>query len=130
MDARTNAPSTPFVYDAVAMHVDVRKHNDVVIVDFEGRLVSGDGDEVLAKVVDELLAENYKKILLNLSEVEYIDSMGLGELVQSYKLAQRFGASLHLLQPRDRVKKSLHLTKLLPLFPIHETETDALKSLE
>lgn len=110
------------------MHVDVRKQNDVVIVDFEGRLVAGDGDEVLAKVVDELLAENYKKILLNLSEVDYIDSMGLGELVQSYKLAQRFGAALHLLQPRDRVKKSLHLTKLLPLFPIHENEADALKS--
>lgn len=110
------------------MHVDVRKTGDVVIVDFEGRLVAGDGDEVLSQVVDELLAENYRKILLNLSGVDYIDSMGLGELVQSYKVAQRLGASLHLLQPRDKVRKTLHLTKLLPLFPIHETEEDALKS--
>jgi anti-anti-sigma factor len=110
------------------MNVDVRKMGDVVIVDFKGRLVAGDGDEILSQVIDELLAEDYRKILLNLSEVEAIDSMGLGELVQSYKIAQRFGAAIHLLQPRDRVKKSLHLTKLLPLFPVHETEEEAVKS--
>ena len=110
------------------MNVDVRKENDVVIVDFSGRLAAGVGDELLLKVVSELLAEDYRKILLNLSEVDYIDSMGLGELVQSYKSAQRHGASLKLLRPQERVRKSLHLTALLPLFEVHETEAAALES--
>jgi anti-sigma B factor antagonist len=110
------------------MKIDVRKANDVVIVDFEGRLAIGVGDEVLSEVVNELLTEGYKKILLNLSEVDFIDSSGLGELVQSMKMSQRVGASLHLLKPQDRVRKTLNLTKILPMFPIHETESDALAS--
>lgn len=111
-----------------AMKVDVRKSDDVIIVDFEGRLVLGDGDEVLAAVVDELLAEDYRKILLNLGNVEYIDSNGLGELVQSLKLAQRFGATMKLLRPQDRVRKTLTLTKMLPLFEVYESEEDAVAS--
>jgi anti-sigma B factor antagonist len=110
------------------MHVDVRKHEDVVIVDFEGRLAAGVGDEILFEVVNELLTEGYQKILLNLTEVEYIDSMGLGELVQSLRLAQRHNASLRLLKPQDRIRKTLHLTKLLPFFPIYDSEGEALSS--
>lgn len=110
------------------MHVDVRKIGDVVIVDFTGPLVVGVGDEVLSAVINELLAEGYKKILLNLSAVEHIDSSGLGELVQSYKTCQRLGATLKLLRPGDRVRKTLHLTKLLPLFEVHENEADGVKS--
>lgn len=111
-----------------AMKVDVRKNDDVIIVDFDGRLVLGDGDEVLAAVVDELLSEQYRKILLNLTSVEYIDSNGLGELVQCLKMAQRFGASMKLLRPQDRVKKTLSLTKMLPLFEVYESEEEAIAS--
>jgi len=110
------------------MKVDVRKSDDVVIVDFTGRLVAGDGDELLSEIINELLAENYRKILLNLSNVESIDSNGLGELVQSMKVSKTFGAALKLLQPQDRVRKTLHLTRVLPLFDIYETEPDALAS--
>lgn len=110
------------------MKVDVRKADDVVIVDFDGRLVAGVGDELLSEVINELLAEDWKKILLNLAKVDSIDSLGLGELVQSMKIAQRFGASLRLLQPQERVRKTLHLSMLLPLFEIHETESEALAS--
>jgi anti-anti-sigma factor len=111
------------------MKVDVRKRDDVVIVDFEGRLVAGVGDELLSEVVNELLAEDYKKIILNLEQVESIDSNGLGELVESYKVCQRFGASLQLLRPRDRVRKTLQLTMVLPLFKIHESEDEAIAAL-
>ncbi|HVT43843.1 MAG TPA: STAS domain-containing protein [Thermoanaerobaculia bacterium] len=111
------------------MKIDARKADDVVIVDFGGRLVAGDAVEALAEVVNELLAEGWKKILLNLSGVDFIDSIGLGELVQSYKIAQRFGAAVHLLQPQDRVRKTLSLTRLLPLFPVHESEEEALAHL-
>jgi anti-sigma B factor antagonist len=110
------------------MKIDVRKSDDVVIVDFTGRMAVGVGDEVLTAIIGELLDEKYTKILLNLSEVDYIDSNGLGELVHSYKLAQRHGATLKLLRPQDRVRKTLHLSKILPLFEIHETELEALRS--
>lgn len=111
-----------------AMHVDVRKVTDVVVVDFEGRLVAGEGDELLTQVVKELLSDGYSKILINLSKVDYIDSMGLGELVQSFKMVQRAGGTLKLLRPQERIRKSLHLTKLLPLFEIFEAEEDAVAS--
>jgi anti-sigma B factor antagonist len=108
------------------MNIDVRKENDVVIVDFQGRLAAGVSDEVMTQVVKELLDEGYKKILLNLSGMEYIDSSGLGELVQSLRMSGRQGASLRLLKPQDRVAKTLRLTNLLPMFSVYESETEAL----
>ncbi len=108
------------------MNIDVRKSGDVIIVDFNGRLAVGVTDEILPQVINELLVEGHKKILLNLSEVDYIDSNGLGELVQGLKAAKRHGASLRLLNPQDRVRKTLRLTNLLPMFLTHESEPDAL----
>jgi anti-sigma B factor antagonist len=110
------------------MNIETRKKGDVVIVDFEGRLAVGVGDEVLPHVISEVLKEGYKKILLNLSEMDYIDSNGLGELVQSLKTSKRYGASLRLLKPQDRVAKTLRLTNLLPMFAVHESEEEALKA--
>jgi anti-sigma B factor antagonist len=110
------------------MNIDVRKANDVVIVDFKGRLAAGVSDEVLTQVVKELLDEGYRKILLNLSGMDYIDSSGLGELVQSLRMSSRAGASLRLLKPQDRVAKTLRLTNLLPMFSVYENEPDALKA--
>ena len=108
------------------MNIDVRKQNDVVIIDFKGRLAAGVSDEVLTQIVNELLADGYKKILLNLSEMDYIDSSGLGDLVQSLRVSNRHGASLRLLKPQDRVTKTLRLTNLLPMFSVYENEKDAL----
>jgi anti-sigma B factor antagonist len=108
------------------MHVEVRKSDDVVIVDMNGKLVAGLGDQILHEVVDELLAEGYKKILLNLSHVSAIDSSGVGELVASLRLAGRFDSRLKLLNMNEHVKKSLHLAALLPLFEVYEKESDAL----
>ena len=63
------------------MHVETRKHGQVVILDLKGKLTVGLGDQILRESIDELLAEGWKKILLNLSEVNFLDSAGLGELV-------------------------------------------------
>ena len=112
------------------MHVTVRKAGDIVIVDMTGMLHGGLGDEILRGVVNELLAEGWKKILLNLSKVTSIDSSGVGELVQSLKVSKKFGADLKLLNLHDRVQKSLHLAKLLPVFHVHDEEKEALKSFE
>ncbi len=109
------------------MHVDVRKTGDVVIVDMNGRLVAGVGDEILREVVNELLAEGWKKILLNLSQVTTVDSAGVGELVASLKVTQRLGGSLKLRNLHERVKTSLHLSSLLPLFEVYDAEAAALE---
>ena len=110
------------------MNISVRKEKDVAIVDFEGRLAIGVGDTVLPQIINDLLDEGVKKILLNLSDMDYIDSNGLGELVQSLKTSKRHGASLRLLNPRDRVAKTLKLTNLLPMFSVYESEKDALSA--
>lgn len=108
------------------MRVHVRKAEDVVIVDLNGNLVVGDGDELLREVTNELLAEGWKKILLSLAAVPRVDSGGMGELVASWKLAQRFGASLRLLRPGDRVAHTLHIAQVLPLLQVYEDEPGAL----
>jgi anti-sigma B factor antagonist len=110
------------------MHVAVRKKGDVVIVDMTGRLVGGIGDEILRNVVNELLAEEWKKILLNLSGITAIDSAGIGELVASLKTANHLGAGLRILNLNERVRTALHLGRLLPLFAVYEDEKAAVQS--
>jgi len=110
------------------MKVDVRHAGDVIIVDLEGRLVMGVGDELLRDVVNELVAEDWKKILLNLRRVTIIDSSGIGEVVSSWKLARRFGASVKLLRPAPQVQRTLRLTQLLPLLEVFDDENDAVAS--
>lgn len=110
------------------MDIAVRKVADVTIVDFNGRLAVGVSDTILPRVVGEILDEGTTKILLNLSDMDYIDSNGLGELVQVFRESQRKGASLRLLKPQDRVAKTLRLTNLLPMFAVYESEQEALEA--
>ena len=110
------------------MKVDVRNSDDVIIVDLDGRLVLGVGDEILRDVVNELLAEDWKKIVLNLRKVTIIDSSGIGEVVASWKLAKRFGASLKLMRPAPQIQRTLRLTQLLPLLEVFESEEEAVAS--
>ena len=112
------------------MKVDVRNSDDVIIVDLDGRLVLGVGDEILRDVVNELLAEDWKKIVLNLRRVTIIDSSGIGEVVASWKLAKRFGASIKLLRPAPQIQRTLRLTQLLPLLEVFESEEEALASFQ
>jgi anti-anti-sigma factor len=111
------------------MQVDIRKADDVIIVDLGGRLVAGVGNEMLRDVMDELVAEGWKKILLNLSGVSWIDSAGIGELVASIKMANRFGVSVKLLRMGDRVKHVLSISRILPLLDVYEDEDEALRGL-
>jgi len=110
------------------MKVDVRHKGDVIIVDLEGRLVMGIGDEILREVVNELLAENWKKILLNLRKVSIMDSSGMGEIVSSWKVAKSFGAAVKLLRPGDGIKRTLRLTQILPLLEVFDDEDQAVAS--
>ena len=109
------------------MHVEVRKSGDVVIVDLSGKLTAGLGDQILRETIDELLAEGWKKILLNLSGVTFLDSAGLGELVAGLKTAKNLGADLKVLKASERVKTTLSLARLLPVFDVYEDEGEAVR---
>jgi anti-anti-sigma factor len=110
------------------MHVEVRQNQDVMILDLKGRLTAGLGDQILHDAIDELLAENRKKILLNLSEVAFLDSAGVGELVAGLKTARRFGAELKLLNVGQRVYSTLDMARLLPTFETYDDEGEAVRS--
>jgi anti-anti-sigma factor len=108
------------------MHVEIRKTGDVVIVDLKGKLTAGLGDQILRDTLDELLAESWKKILLNLSGISFMDSAGVGELVAGLRTAKRLGARLKLLNASERVQSTLYISKLLPIFELYSDEAEAL----
>jgi anti-sigma B factor antagonist len=108
------------------MHVEIRKADDVVILDLRGKLAAGLGDQILRETIDELLAENWRKILVNLAAVTFIDSAGVGELVAGLRTAERLGASLRLLNTSERVQSTLYLARLLPIFEVYQDEAEAL----
>jgi len=110
------------------MHVEIRQVQDVMILDLKGRLTAGLGDQILRDAIDELLAENRKKILLNLSEVAFLDSAGVGELVAGLRTAKRFGAQLKLLNLGERVYSTLDMARLLPTFDTFDDEGAAVRA--
>lgn len=110
------------------MHVEIRKADDVVIVDLKGKLTAGLGDQILRETVDELLGESWKKILLNLSQVSFMDSAGVGELVAGLRTARNVGASLKLLNTNERIHSTLYIARLLPIFEVFRSETEALQA--
>ncbi len=112
------------------MHVEVRQVQEVMILDLKGRLTAGLGDQILRDAIDELLAENRKKILLNLSALAFLDSAGVGELVAGLKTAKRFGAQLKLLNLGDRVYSTLDMARLLPTFETYDDEAEAVRSFD
>jgi anti-sigma B factor antagonist len=113
-----------------AMHLEVRKTGDVVILDLKGKLTAGLGDQLLRDAIDELLAERRGHIVINLSEVSFVDSAGVGELVAGLKTARRFGAQLKLLNLGERVYSTLDMARLLPTFEIFEDEEEAVRSFD
>jgi anti-sigma B factor antagonist len=108
------------------MQIKTRRVGDVAILDLKGKLVRGDGDELLHEAMDQLLAERSPKILINLSDISFLDSSGIGELVASKKVADQLGTSLKLMQLPDRVQHTLKLSLILPLFETHPSEEAAL----
>jgi anti-sigma B factor antagonist len=110
------------------MHIEVRQAKEVMILDLKGRLTAGLGDQILRDAIDELLAEGRRRILLNLSEVSFLDSAGVGELVAGLKTSRRFQAELKLLNVGERVYSTLDMARLLPTFEIYNDESEAVRS--
>ena len=110
------------------MQIEERVVNDVTILDLKGKITLGEGDEALKDKINSLVHQNRKRILLNLAEVPYIDSAGLGEIVRTYTTVSRQGGQLKLVNLTKRITDLLMITKLLTVFETFESERDALTS--
>jgi anti-sigma B factor antagonist len=112
----------------VTMKATSRQVNGVMIVDLSGRITLGEGSVILRDTVRNLLGKGSKKILLNLGDVSYIDSSGIGELVSAYTTVRNQGGELKLLNLTKKVHDLLQITKLYTVFDVKDDETSAVKA--
>jgi anti-sigma B factor antagonist len=101
---------------------------NVSVIDVAGRITLGEGSAALRETLRDMVAKNQNKILLNLADVTYIDSSGIGELVSAFTTVTNTGGQLKLLHLNKRVKDLLQITKLYTVFEVKEDEADAIRS--
>ena len=112
----------------MALRMAERDVNGITVLDIEGRIVLGEESNAFREKVKGLLASGKKKIVLNLANVTYIDSAGLGTLVATFHSARSQGASLKLANLGAKFKEVLQVTKLMTVFDTYETEAAAIQS--
>ena len=112
----------------MTLRATYREAAGITVVDISGRITLGEGSALLRKTIRELLDEQRKLILLNLADVDYIDSSGIGELVSAYMGVKNRGGTLKLLQLTKKVHDLLQLTKLFTVFEVFSDERTALRS--
>lgn len=112
----------------MSVKLSTRQVGDVSVVDVVGRITLGEGSSALRDALRDMINKNQKKILLNLGEVNYIDSSGIGELVSGFTTVTNSGGQLKLLNLNKRVKDLLQITKLYTVFDVHEDEAGAIRS--
>jgi anti-sigma B factor antagonist len=112
----------------VALKITDREENGISILTLDGRIVLGEESNALRERVKALLAAGKKKIVLNMANVTYIDSAGLGTLVASHHSARTQGASLRLSNLGQKFQEILQVTKLLTVFDVHDSEAAAIAS--
>ena len=105
-----------------------RQVGDVTVVDASGRITLGEGASTFRDTIRDLAAKGNKKLLVNLSEVSYIDSSGIGEMVSSFTTITNHGGQLKLLGLSKRVKDLLQITKLYTVFEVFDDEASAVRS--
>jgi len=110
------------------MKATIRTVDSVSIVDVSGRITLGEGCTQLRELIRDLLSKGQKNILLNLADVTYIDSSGIGELVSGYTGVARQGGALKLLNLTKKVHDLLQITKLYTVFDVHDDEAKAVAS--
>jgi anti-sigma B factor antagonist len=107
------------------MKANTRQVNGITVVDMSGRITLGEGSVILRDTIRDLLSRGNKKILLNLGDVTYIDSSGIGELVSAFTSVRNQGGELKLLNLTKKVHDLLQITKLYTVFDIKDDETAA-----
>jgi anti-sigma B factor antagonist len=113
------------------MQIEQRVVGEVAIIQVLGDITLGKGGDVILKdKIQSLLQQGYRKLLLDMGNVSYVDSAGLGQLVQVYATTSHLGGSLKLLNLTKRLKDLLVLTKLLTVFDTYDSESEALASFK
>ena len=110
------------------MKVNTRQVDGVTILDLSGRITLGEGSVTLRDTIRDLISKGQKKILLNLAEISYLDSSGLGELVTAYTTTKNAGGEMKLLNLTKKVQDLLQITKLYTVFDVKDDETSAVSS--
>ena len=110
------------------LSISERQFGDITIVDMKGDILVGQGNTTLRCTIRRLLSEGKKKILLNFSDVNFVDSGGIGELISSLTAVNREDGQLKLLNLTQRIQYLLDITKLLIVFDIFENEVEAISS--
>jgi len=108
------------------LNMKERQAGDVTVLDMDGKITIGEGSVALRSAIRRLLEEGKKKVLLNLAGVSYIDSSGIGELVSSYTAINKDGGQLKLLNLTQKTLELLTITKLLTVFDVYESESEAM----
>ena len=112
----------------MSMKVSTRQVDGVTILDLSGRITLGEGSVVLRDAIRDQLAKGNKSVLLNLGDVSYIDSSGIGELVSSFTTVKNSGGELKLLNLTKKVHDLLQITKLYTVFDVKDDEASAVAS--
>jgi anti-sigma B factor antagonist len=112
----------------MSVKLNIRQVGDVSVVDVAGRITLGEGSSALRDTVRDLVSKGQKKVLLNLGEVSYIDSSGIGELVSGFTTVTNGGGQLRLVNLQKRVQDLLQITKLYTVFEVHPDEAAAVRS--
>ena len=112
------------------LSITQRQTDSVVILDLEGNIRLGEGSRGLHEAIRLVVEKSEKKILLNLANVSYMDSSGLGELVAGYTTLQKSGGQMKLLNLTERVSELMVITKLLTVFEVYEDEEQAINSFQ
>src|SRR5690349_8695864 len=112
----------------MSLKASTRQSGNVTIIDLSGKIVLGDGSSLLRETVKDLAARGQKNLLLNLADVNYIDSSGLGTLVAAFTTVKGQQGQLKLLNLTSKVHDLLQITKLLTVFDVFTDEGTALKS--
>jgi anti-sigma B factor antagonist len=110
----------------MSMKVATRQVDGVTILDLSGRITLGEGSVTLRDAVHDLLTKGSRKILLNLGDISYIDSSGIGEMVSAFTSVRNAGGELKLLNLTKKVHDLLQITKLYTVFDIWDSETSAI----
>ena len=110
------------------MTIEERPTEGVMILDLKGKLTIGEDVELVKDKINSLIQQGEKKLLLNLADVPYVDSAGLGEIVRTYTTVNRQGGSLKLLHLTKRIEDLLAITKLLTVFDTFDSEQEAISS--
>ncbi len=112
----------------MSVKLTTRQVGDVTVIDAVGRITLGEGSSTFRDTLRDLVAKGHKKLLLNLAEVSYIDSSGIGELVSGFTTVTNQGGRLKLVGLTKRVKDLLQITKLYTVFEVYDDEAEAVRS--